>query len=76
MEEEYTPDSDRFIPETGSFEGVRGEIPTCGTCYSFGLCSSRNPNQIVDRCYTTEDDLKAVDVRPRHKKRGLVAIEP
>ncbi|OGJ22212.1 hypothetical protein A3K73_06455 [Candidatus Pacearchaeota archaeon RBG_13_36_9] len=50
-------DSDRLEAMVESSEGTREKIPTCRTCYLFGSCSSKNPNQRADNCYEPSDQL-------------------
>jgi len=63
--DEYIPDSDRLPVRTGTFEGLRGEILTCRTCYLFPSCSSNNPNKRAEDCYVQRGMLEAVSLEAR-----------
>ena len=44
-------DSDSLEFVRQSSEGIRGEIPVCGSCELYGSCSCVQPYQRAESCY-------------------------
>ena len=50
-ESELRRDSDHIEFVRSSSEGIRGEIPVCGSCELYGICACFQPYQRAENCY-------------------------